>query len=756
MATMGRWLAVVRVAAATAGLIGLLALAPAARAENNGVGRKPAMGWSSWSFLRHDPTTASVKAQARAMVSSGLSKVGYRYVNLDDFWYQCPGSQGPNVDQYGRWVIDPSHFPAQGSENGIKALAHYVHGLGLKFGLYVTPGISAQAVAQNTAIKGTPYHAQDIATSASESNYNCGGMVGIDFSKPGAQAFINSWADQFARWGVDYLKLDGVGSGDIPDVTAWSQALRQTGRPIHLELSNSLNIADASTWNKYSNGWRTGGDIECYCSGTSEPLTDWSNVFGRFDEVADWAPYGGPGGFNDYDSIEVGNGSGDGLTPDERQTQMSLWALGASPFILGTDLTQLDPTDLSYLLNRSVISVDQDAIDAHRITDTATEQVFTKTEPSGAAVVGLFNTGPSAEVISTDVTALGLAGGQDYRVDNLWSHGVNDTIGTISEEVPAHGVALLRVKPSNGGAVPPLTSVQTSGTSEVTGGDSVTENVTFTNEGSHSVNGVGLTLAVPSGWAVSPSSPVTVGTVKPGASVSRSVQVMVPPPTQPFAVGTLTATASYTVAGVSYQTTSATGITVTGGPVSAPLKTYSSATDVPAEFSQIGDQLGVEGGGADVFSGSDDYSAIYQPSAVGTSSTVTTELTGDQDLTGFAKAGIMVRNDIAGAGSTPEGVLLFDSPSGGVQLEWDDNGGLYIDSVTPPNGTITATAPLYLRLARSGDTYTGSWSTDGTTWQSVGSAAVPDQAATQDAGVFVVSHTSGVPGVATFSGFNVS
>jgi alpha-galactosidase len=284
----------------------------------------------------------------------------------------------------------------------------------------------------------------------------------------------------------------------------------------------------------------------------------------------------------------------------------------------------------------------------------------------------------------------------------------------------------------------------------------VTENVTFTNEGSHSVNGVTLTLAVPSGWAVSPNSPVTVGTVEPGVSVSKSVQVIVPAPTQPFAVGTVTATASYRVAGVSDQTTSATGITVTGGPVSAPLKTYSSATDVPAEFSQIGDQLGVEGGGADVFSGSDDYSAIYQPSAVGTSSTVTTELTSEQDLTGFAKAGIMVRNDIAGAGSTPEGVLLFDSPSGGVQLEWDDNGGLYIDSVSPPNGTITATAPLYLRLVRSGDTYTGSWSTDGTTWQSVGSATVPDQATTQDAGVFVVSHTSGVPGVATFSGFNVS
>ncbi len=66
----------------------------------------------------------------------------------------------------------------------------------------------------------------------------------------------------------------------------------------------------------------------------------------RFDQVAAWQPDGGPGAFNDYDSLEVGNGTNDGLTPDERQTQMSLWALAASPLILGTDLTNLDPTDL--------------------------------------------------------------------------------------------------------------------------------------------------------------------------------------------------------------------------------------------------------------------------------------------------------------------------------------------------------------------------------------------------------------------------
>ena len=144
--------------------IGLAApAAPRALAENNGLAASaPLMGWSSWSFLRSDPTAAKIEAEASALKSSGLSAHGYDYVNLDDFWYQCPGSQGPNVDQYGRWVTDAAKFPGSGSTSGIGVVANYVHSLGLKFGLYVTPGISKQAVAQNTPIQGTSYTADQI------------------------------------------------------------------------------------------------------------------------------------------------------------------------------------------------------------------------------------------------------------------------------------------------------------------------------------------------------------------------------------------------------------------------------------------------------------------------------------------------------------------------------------------------------------------------------------------------------------------
>jgi hypothetical protein len=739
----------------------LVGAGTAARAEDNGVGRTPLLGWSSWSFIRQHPSAAKIEAAADAMKSSGLADVGYRNINLDDFWYQCPSSQGPNVDQFGRWVIDATKFPGSGATSGIQAVADYVHSKGLRFGLYVTPGISKQAVAQNTAIEGTPYHADDIATTSNEMNYNCGGMVGIDYSKPGAQEFINSWADQFASWGIDYLKLDGVGSFDIPDLVAWSNALRQTGRPIHLELSNNLNINGAATWAQYSNGWRTGGDIECYScesGGSSYPLTSYSSVSSRFDQVAQWAPYGGPGGFNDYDSIEVGNGANDGLTLDERQTQMSLWALAASPFILGTDLTNLDPTDLTLLKNTDVLAVDQDAIDASRIFDNGGNQIFAKTEPNGDAVVGLFNTNPDTQTITTSAAALGLPGGYTgYNVKDLWTHQSTETAGVVGASVPAHGVALYRVTPvNNPSQAPPNVTLDLGGLSALTAGQPATATASFTDNGVLPAQQVKLSLSAPRGWTVTPTSPTSFGSVESGQTVQTTFRVVAAVPAGLFQSDTVTGAVTYTWPGRTVQQESVTETVATSPPVQAPYRTFSSATDAPASFGQLGQQFGISGAGADLFSGSDSYNAIYLPAAVGTTSTIDTQVVSQQNLTGFGKAGIIVRNTMSGSGTTPEGVILFESPSGGIQLEWTNDGGTFINSVTPANGAIPKTLPVWLRLVRNGSTYTGYFSPDGKNWLRVGSASVPAQADTQDAGMFVTSHASGSPAQAVFKGFSAA
>jgi len=344
-----------------AGVVAGVLAAPDAHATDNGLSIRPAMGWSSWSFVRRTPTAANITAQADAMKSSGLSDHGFQYVNLDDFFMKCD-SNGPVVDGFGRWVVDTAKFPG-----GLKPLADHIHSLGLKFGLYVTPGIPANAVTQNTPIEGTSFHAQDIAdTTKTEKNYNCKHMYFIDYSKPGAQAYVNSFANLYASWGVDYLKIDGVGAADIPDVQAWGTALRQTGRPINYALSNNLPIANATTWKQLANSWRTQGDVECYCgpgaNGSGYPLTDWAHVSSRFNTAANWQQYAGPGGWNDLDSLEVGNGDKVGLNADQRRSQFTLWSMAGSPLLLGTDLTALDPVDLAMLKNDRIIAVNQDGV----------------------------------------------------------------------------------------------------------------------------------------------------------------------------------------------------------------------------------------------------------------------------------------------------------------------------------------------------------------------------------------------------------
>ncbi|MGW7526166.1 alpha-galactosidase [Streptomyces sp. NPDC054783] len=418
-----------------------------AAASDNGQSLRPAMGWSSWSFVRRQPTEAKIEAQADALVSSGLKDHGFVQVDLDDFWQKCDAN-GFTVDSHGRWAVDTAKFP-----DGIEALADHVHAEGLKFGFYVTPGIAKNAVLKNTPIEGTPYHAKDIAdTSKTEKNYNCRNMYAIDYSRPGAQEFVNSWARQFASWGVDYLKIDGVGSQDIPDVQAWDKALRATGRPITFALSNNLPLDHATTWRELANSWRTQGDVECYCgpgpNGSGYPLTNWSHVSTRFDSAAAWQPYAGPGGWNDLDSLEIGNGDRAGLTADQRRSQFTLWTMAAAPLLLGTDLTHLDPVDKAMLTNDRLIGVDQDGAAAKRIVNSGGKQVWSKRESNGDYVVALFNTGTSGSAtVTVNWSQVGFTGSGD--VTDLWSGSHKGTVtGSYSATLRPGETRLVKVRPT--------------------------------------------------------------------------------------------------------------------------------------------------------------------------------------------------------------------------------------------------------------------------------------------------------------------
>jgi hypothetical protein len=407
----------------------------------------PLMGWSSWSFLRQDPTQAKVEAQARALKASGLLAHGYTNVNLDDFYYLDPAQ---DVDEYGRWVVDPSRFPA-----GMAALSRYVHGLGEKFGMYLTPGVPVAAYRRNTLIQGTLVHVRDIVTDTThyETNYNFGSgrMYFIDYDRDpaAAQAFLDSWADELAGWGVDYLKLDGVGTADADDVRHWSMALAQTGRPIRLELSNGSGLDRSTLWRQYANGWRIETDVECYCSTTSYPLTDWANVAARFADLPGWLRYAGPGGGNDLDSIEVGNGADDGLTVAERQTQLTLWAIAAAPLVLGVDLTHLDPTDLALLTNAEVIAVDQRGRSGRPVAVTGQQQVWAVADGDGSYTVALFNLANTAGTVTASWQSVGFTGSAAVR--DLWGRTeLGSVAGSFSATLGPHASRLLRVVPTNG------------------------------------------------------------------------------------------------------------------------------------------------------------------------------------------------------------------------------------------------------------------------------------------------------------------
>jgi hypothetical protein len=622
-------------------LFGTVAFAPAASALTPNplhIAEKPVLGWSSWSTFRHVSTAAIDEAEARALVSDGLKAEGYDYINQDDGWYECPAvsytganqNYGPTVDQWGRWVTsqtttsDTGAFPNQGNVNGIEVLANYVHSLGLKFGIYLTPGISGNALYQNTPIEananghllGTAsgYTADDItlgftpglqpaqysSTLTDAENYNCGGTWELNYNSPGAQEYVDGEADEFASWGVDFVKLDGVLDSNTTDLEAWSKALAQTGRPIALDVTEgAYDTAIAPQLDKYATQWEYTPDIEE--GGGSSGLTGYQSAYLRLNAAAQWQPFAGAGkGFNDLDSVEVGNGqtaanptdiSGvtqryDGLTLPGRESVLSLWSLASSPIILGSDLTTLNktqnPVDLALLSNRDVLGVDQDGIPATRISVTPTEQVFTKTEANGDVIVGLFNTDYSQpHVITTSAAKLGLTGSGPYVVRDLWADDSDlcaaqsvltanptpisvqtplcgagtprsfETGGAISANVPAEGVALYEVTrlpqtrshANDGylGQAPPSTTVNLTGVSRLTAGQPTTATETFTNNGAAPVKGVSFNISAPAGWTVTPESCGFARTVAPGQVVDASFGVTAP---TADTTGTVTATAT--------------------------------------------------------------------------------------------------------------------------------------------------------------------------------------------------------------------
>ena len=203
----------------------------------------PPMGWNSWDSFGTAITEAQTREQA-AFMAARLQRHGWQYIVVDIQWYES-GAQGHGyradatltMDEYGRLTPALNRFPSAASGNGFKPLADYVHSLGLKFGIHLMRGIPRQAVRASLPVKGTPYHADQIADRQSICEWNPD-MFGVDMSRPGAQEYYDSVFELFAAWGVDYVKVDDIARPyHEEEIGAIRRAIDRSGRPMVLSLS---------------------------------------------------------------------------------------------------------------------------------------------------------------------------------------------------------------------------------------------------------------------------------------------------------------------------------------------------------------------------------------------------------------------------------------------------------------------------------------------------------------------------------------
>lgn len=385
----------------------------------------PPMGWNSWNIYATKITQALVEANAKAMVSSGLIDHGWTWLNIDDCW------QGARGGAFHGILPDSSIFP------NMQALCDEVHGLGLKIGIYSTPWVESYG----HHIGGSAMNAEGLFERTKENIPR--NKKQLPFAI-GTTSFLSNDVKQFTTWGFDYLKYDWSPI-EVPETKAMYEALKNSDRDVVLSLSNSAPFAGAADWAIWSNSWRTGGDIR----------DNWKSLKSRLFTQDKWAPFAGPGHWNDPDMMIVGYvGWGKEprptlLTPDEQYTHVSAWCLMSVPLLLGCDMTKLDPFTLSLLSNDEVLALNQDPLgkQATVVAMQGDAGVMAKDLEDGSKAVGLFYPGDStaSQKVVVRWSDLGITG--TYIVRDLWRQ---KDLGVFENEFAAdvrkHGVVLISLR----------------------------------------------------------------------------------------------------------------------------------------------------------------------------------------------------------------------------------------------------------------------------------------------------------------------
>ena len=381
-------------------VLALLAVPVAPAVAADSLALTPPMGWNSWNKFGCDVSEKLMREMADTLVATGMKDAGYQYLVIDDCWQV-------RRDDTGKIVADPDRFPS-----GMKALADYVHGKGLKFGVYSDAG------------------------------------TGTCQNRPGSKDHEAIDARTYAEWGVDYLKYDWCNSKGQETRDSYgkmSRALRATGRPIVFSL---CEWGSTKPW-LWAQGvgqlWRATGDIQdCWDCGKS-----WGGmgVVHIIDIMADLHPYAGPGHWNDPDMLEVGNR---GLNAVESRAHFSFWALLAAPLMAGNDLRNMSKETAETLTNREVIEVDQDALgmQGRKVWDNGPQEVWMKPLQDGSRAVILFNRGDEAGNVAVAFEDIGLPPGGKALVRDLWKKAdLGSSSGRFEAKVEPHGVVMVKIAP---------------------------------------------------------------------------------------------------------------------------------------------------------------------------------------------------------------------------------------------------------------------------------------------------------------------
>jgi alpha-galactosidase len=376
----------------------------------------PPLGWNSWNCFAHDIDDKKVRSAADAMVSSGLINHGWSYINIDDCWMVKPDSKDSLLAGEPRnaqgMINTNKNFP------DMKALANYVHGKGLKIGIYSSPGpVTCQGYTASYE-----YEQQD--------------------------------AQQYANWEIDYLKYDWcsygrvAGGSDRTALMAPYFVMRDALDNVNRDIVYSLC--------QYGMGevWKWGAEVGGNCWRTTGDITDtWSSVEWIGFSQDGLEEYARPGRWNDPDMLVVGMvGWGPqlhptSLTPSEQYSHISLWCLLSAPLLVGCDMTQLDEFTLNLLTNDEVLEVNQDPLgkQANRVSQIDDLEVWVKVLEDGSKAVGLFNRQDDMTSVTAMWSDLDIQGKQLIR--DLWRQkdlGVFEDSFTAT--VPGHGVELVRVR----------------------------------------------------------------------------------------------------------------------------------------------------------------------------------------------------------------------------------------------------------------------------------------------------------------------